>query len=187
MDLKHYVNTIGLSLLFILSTEAQQNNSMIQKPGNCYEKCEPKPIYQYWEETLPVYIGSSSLSASYLSKITLDTDNEGVIDIVLVTDTIQTKQFTWKTYQYKELLETNINVTWRETVCDQNRTRRLINKIQEKLFEKGYLFVEDVTGKVNKKSEAAMLRFQVEHDFYNHSFFNIEVLTKLGIKSRYLK
>jgi len=161
-------------------------DNMPSIPGKCFASCLVPDLFQYWEETFPIYTRTYNDSTEFIRKINLETDDLGRIELVVVRDTLKIKDYQWKKYKYKELVKKGGYSEWRGIVCVEKRTRKLNKKIQSKLIDLGLGVNLGKTGIVGVQWKKVMKDYQQSIGIIGLGFYDIETLKALGIKTKKL-
>jgi hypothetical protein len=184
------------------------------QPGKCYAKAhaDSKVIYDFHEETYPIFIGDKSevIEIAYKTimvalpstkwkkcndikkgigtnaKVWCLVEDAGeTIEIAVVADTSKTKNFIFENFEiYKNVtLEVPENSSvWTEVICRNRLKKKLLYKIQDALRAEGF-YKNENSKYVSKELKTALIDFQKSKELpFGH--FDKTTMEALNIKVR---
>lgn len=186
-----YILTLLTVAALTVTASSQAPSYLSNRSSNtseCYGSGYVPDVYQFWEEVFPVYDGVYTDTLGYVKSIALNTTTLGRIQLNVVTDTLKTTDYTWKTFEYKELVKKGKVSASRRVVCDQNQTRKLFKKVQKAMQKRRFGKRLEASGIISDEWKEVMKDYlaSIDLELTTLGFYDIEVLETLGIKTRRL-
>lgn len=82
--------------------------------------------------------------------------------ITIVTDTSQTPDYEWETFEFSALIEKGGFTEWKEVVCNYKVNAELKEQIQQALTDYEY-YTGPINGLIGTETKAALVKFQKDN------------------------
>lgn len=151
------------------------------EPGKCYAKCLVLGSAEKTDVSYPVYVGDNPESENLetIELILVPSGEEWrkneetdamclvkippVIEVITYAkDTAQISEFVWETFTLVKAKRPGRH-EWREVMCHDRVSSRVVKKIQMALLKTG-IYKGELNGEIDKETKEALTIFQKSHD-----------------------
>lgn len=190
--------------------DSHSNSPMPNEPGKCYAKCLIPDVYENKQEKIYIYSGDNydqeninhvkkeikPASTQWIKKKAdkncLSSNPEDCLvwclqespaeyeEFYEVLDTQTIKEFKIKTLEVRELVKLGGFTEWKEVICQNDLTQKVVSSINTQLYTLGYDVNKAPPKKINKKMKGALVKYQQDKALPRGQL-DIETLNSLGI------